>query len=240
MAQPFQTDLKVLPVPSSANTKLTLSLTETGDIQVVTGNEKLVEQLTRSIVNENALGTLLNSPVSTRQITTLVTLILRNFKQWQINDTKRSDASMNGFSIYRKASGIDDTFTKITASPVTYKFVDTTVTNEREYEYAIAKNYKNVFESAFLEKLSVLPTAFVSKKQTVIGDAVVAIPDSRQVTFYVDYNRYFKASELLDEVISIDVQQSETEPRAYVVHVLMRDLLGNKLSIAAQKFSLGI
>lgn len=233
---PFQYDLKVA-LPGDIWEKATLSLSETGDLQTVEGHEKLVEQLLRAIVNDDtALTEMLNSTaVTERQLKTLFNLVLRNFKQNQIDEVKKSDPDFSGFIFYRKAAGTNDTFVKVSTDPIIHKFIDTNLDNGTEYTYGTAKVYRNVFESAFTEKMSLTPSAFLTKQTVLIGSDIVGASQNRQCEFYVNYNRRFRASELLDKIISISADQDETDPRRYVVQVVVQDLRGNEASVATRR-----
>jgi len=233
---PFQYDLKV-ELKTDPWDKATLQLSETGDLQTVEGHEKLVEQLLRAIVNDDtALTEMLNSTaVTERQLRTLFNLVLRNFKQNQIDEVKKSDPDFSGFVFYRKAAGTNEAFVKVSTDPIIHKFVDNNLDNGTEYTYGTAKVYRNVFESAFTEKMSLTPSAFLTKQTVLIGNDIVGFSQNRQCTFYVNYNRRFKASELLDKIISISAQQDDVEPRRYIVQVVVQDLKGNEASIAARR-----
>ena len=178
---------------------------------------------------------MLNSTaVTERQLKTLFNLVLRNFKQVQIEEVKKSDPDFSGFIFYRKAAGTNEGFVKISTDPVIHKFVDTNLDNGTEYTYGIAKVYSNVFESAFTEKMSLTPSAFLTKQLVQIGNDIVGSTQNRQCTFYVNYNKRFKASELLNKIISISAEQSDTEPRRYTVQVVVQDLKGDNASVAAR------
>lgn len=239
MTIPFQTDLKV-SLPQNTLEKATLSLSATGDIQVVEGREKLAGQLTRAIVNDQtSLRSLLNSRSSnmTKNILALLTTILRSFRQTSIDETKKANVNFSGFKIYRKAAGINEAYHPVSADPITWRFIDTYLSNGTTYEYGVTRIERNVFESAFVDKFSITPTRFSGKKEVVIGDQVAAESGNQQVTIYVDYNRKFKASELLDKIESITIDQSEADPRLYSVQVIVKDLLENNLSLAVQSIS---
>lgn len=233
---PFQYDLKV-ELKTDPWEKATLKLSETGDLQTVEGHEKLVEQLLRAVVNDDtALTEMLNSTaVTERQLNTLFNLILRNFKQTQIDAVKKSDPDFNGFIFSRKAAGTTEEFEKVSTDPIIHKFVDENLDNGTEYTYGIAKMYRNVYETFFTEKMSLTPSAFLTKQTVLIGSDIVGFSQNRQCTFYVNYNRRFKASELLDKIISISAQQDDVEPRRYVVQVVVQDLRGNQASVAARR-----
>lgn len=232
---PFQYDLKV-ELPGETWEKTTLVLSETGDLRTVEGHEKLVVQLLRAIINDDtALTEMLNSTaVTERQLKTLFNLVLRNFKQNQIDEVKKSDPDFSGFVFYRKAAGTNDAFVKVSTDPIIHKFIDENLDNGTEYTYGTAKVYRNVFESAFTEKMALTPSAFLTKQIVLIGSDIVGSSQNRQCTFYVNYNRRFRASELLNKIISISAEQSEIDPRRYTVQVVVQDLKGNEASVAAR------
>lgn len=232
---PFQYDVRV-ELPGDVWDKTTLSLSPTGDLQTVEGHNKLVTQLLRAIVNDDtSLTGMLNTSVTERQVRTLLNVILREFKQTQINDVKKSDLDFSGFIFYRKAAGTDAAFVKVSTDPIIYNFVDDNLENGTAYIYGTAKVYRNVFESIITEKMSLTPSAFLTAQTVKIGSDIVGYAENRRCTFYVNYNRKFKASELLDDLIHISVEQSETEPRQYVVSIVVQDLRGNEASITAKR-----
>ena len=235
---PFQQDLKV-SVPEDTQQKYTLSISPTGDIQLVEGKEKLVEQLIHAVVNDEALSQDLinNKGITSRILNTLFTVILRNFRQNQVNDTNRSDPNFSGFVIYRKASGSNDKFRRVSSEPIVWRYTNTELENGVSYDYAITKIYRNTFESGFLEKFTTLASGFSNNQHVIIGKEVVLIPGDKQITFYVDYNRKFKGTELMDKLLSINAYQNPNEPREFTVEVKIQDLNGNPVSIATQRIS---
>lgn len=235
----FQQDIKIT-LPENVLERATLALSPTGDIQLVDGKEKLVEQLMRAIVNDQtAIRSLLNVPNANidRTILSLFTTILREFKQKQINDTKKSDINFSGYKVYRKASGTNEDYTLVSPEPITWKFTDTYLQNGITYNYGITRVERSVFESAYVDKFSISPTRFTEKQAVVIGSSAAAIAGNQQVEIYVDYNRRFKASELLNKIESITVDQSSTDPRHYTVNIIVKDLLENNVSLAVQSIS---
>lgn len=238
MTIPFQSDLKI-SLPQNTLERATIALSDTGDIQLVEGRDKLVEQIMRAVVNDQtAIRDLLNSTSSLdRTLLVLFTTILRDFKQIQIDDTKKSTSDFSGYKFYRKASGENETYTAVSPDPITWRFTDTGLTNGVVYDYGVTRIEKNIFESSFIDSFSISPTRFTGKYEVMIGDKVSAISGNEQITFYVDYNRRFKASELLDKIESITIDQDENEPRRYSVNVIVKDLLNNNVSLAVQSIS---
>lgn len=233
---PFQKDLKI-DIANNMLEKATLSLSPTGDIQLIEGREKLVAQLMRAIVNDDtALTDMINdTSITTRRVNTLFNLVLRAFRQTQIDEVKKSDPNFSGFKFYRKAINSNEDYAQASADPIVYKFVDSGLTNGTEYEYGIARIYQSIYESEFVDKFTLSPTRFTHNQKVEIGDFVVAVPGNEQITFYVDYNKKFKTSEILDEILSIDVLQDQQEPRRYTVNIVIKDLKGNKQTIATQR-----
>jgi hypothetical protein len=236
----YQNDIKVDAAdPTSERfTKVTLSLGPTGDITLVSGRSKLAEQLLRAIINDKTVskGISLNySALTPRYLNTLITLILRNFKNAQIYQTDQSDPRCLGFSLYRFDNYVTTAnFIKVSSNPIEWKFTDTGLSNGFTYTYAIKKDYGTV-ESAFLEKVQVVPTQFQDNQNPVIGDNIVALPGNKAVTIYVNYNRYFKASELLDSIQDIAVTQDQQEPRRFSVDITVEDLNNNKVSLSTSR-----
>lgn len=235
-----QTDLKITDSTNYTNTqKATLALSPTGDLLLVSGHDKLCEQILRAIANDSALGGgVLNKPTSVKNLRTLVTMILRTFRQNQIIETKKMDPDFDGFGFFRKASGTSADYTRVSGGPVVYKFVDTNLEDNVIYDYGITKMYNGVFESNFVEKLSITPTSFLDTEEIVVGNSVIALPESRQITFYVDYNRTFLASEILDTIVSISIEQDQQEPRKFTIQVLVTDYSGNQVPVSSRKIDL--
>lgn len=240
MTTAYQKDLKIV-IPEGLNRKATLDLSPTGDVQLHEGREKLSSQILRTIVNEESLGrNLLNKKtVKYRQIKTLLTILLRNFRQIQINEVKFYDPDVTGYSVWRRAAGSDERFKRISDRAQTWKYVDTELNNGTEYEYGITKLYKDSYETNFIENFVITPSSFLSKKDFVLGSSTVAIPENRQVIFYFDYNRYFKGSELLETIDNIRSYVPEEEPRQLIIEIIGRDLNGNKTTISNNFIRLG-
>lgn len=236
MARPFQKDLKI-DYNSNTGERVSLSLSGTGDITLVEGHSKLAEQLLRAIVNDQSLirKSINSTAVTTRSLTTLFNLILRSFKINQATETNRLDDTFSGFVIYRKAVGIDEGFEKISVENVIYSYTDIDVTNGFEYTYGISKIYSNVYISNFVDQFTVTPSRFITNKKMQIGTASVIMPDNGQVKIYVDYDRYYRGSEILDKILNVNVQQDQTEPRRYIVQIQVQDYNGDKVSIASAR-----
>jgi hypothetical protein len=239
----FQKDIKIdqMNISGERFERVTMALGPYGDIVLVEGRDKLAEQLLRAIVNDKTLtqGISLNySTLTPRYIKTLFTLILRNFREEQIQQTEQSDARFLGYILFRFDSFVTQAeFTRITTNPITWKFEDTGLLNGFNYMYAIAKDYGTV-ESALLERIQVTPTQFQDDQNPVIGDNVVALPGNKSVTLYVNYNRYFKRSELLNAVQSIEVLQDAEEPRRFIVNITIKDLDDNQVSLSTARFNI--
>jgi hypothetical protein len=234
---PYQQDIKINLPTNFSVAKATIAFSTTGDLQLVDGRTKLVEQLVHAIVNDHtSLGNIINTPnISDRYINSLITLIMRDFKQNQIQDTKKSDEDLTGFSVYRKLYGSTDDFTKVSKGPVTWRFADTGLDNGTKYSYGVSKIYKNTYESGFCDKFTVTPTHFILDQDTFIGNSSIIIEYDQQNIIYVDYNRLFKGSELLDDIVRITAEQDPTEPRLYTVNIVLKDLKGDNVSIAATR-----
>ncbi len=231
----FTTDIKIT-APSDTGEKATIILGQTGDIQMTDGQSKLAFQLMRTIVNDDTTKKLLiNSSVAKRALQTLLTLILRNFKQSQIETVNNQNDSFSGYSIYRLSTGTNATYTKISTDYVQYKFTDTNLTNGTEYRYAISKAFNNTFESSFTESFSITPYAAASKQEVYLGTDIVALGGDQKVEFFVVYNRKFKGSEILDEILSMDFSQDSLDPHRYAVNIVVKDLRGSQIPIAVRR-----
>lgn len=239
MATDFQTDFKI--GQGQRVERVTLELSPSGDIVLVNKKDKLIEQLLRAIVNDEVLSKLnLNSVNQTsRHIKTLINVVLRNFRSTQIQDTRKIDPNLLGFAIYRHGTGENaNSFSKISPDSIRYRFVDTNVNNGFSYTYAITKIKTNSVESGVVEKLDVIPTQFTNRQEPVIGTYMIAIPGDRSVTFYVDYNRHFSKQELLESIEDITITQDPTEPRRWIVDVIVKSLDENKVAISTNRFSI--
>ncbi len=244
MALEFQTDFEIGQAVISEGQRaerVTLQLSPSGDIVLVNKKNKLVQQMLRALVNDQTLiQNILNSTtIPTRYVKSLVTLILRNFRTSQILETRKTDSALLGYAIYRYNAGQNsNSFAKISPNSIQYKYVDTGVQNGITYTYAVTKIKANSVESAVMEKIEVTPTQFTNNQEPVIGTYIIGIPGNKSVTFYVDYNRLFSKQELLESIEDITVTQDPTEPRRWVVNVLVKSLDGNKVSISTSRFSI--
>jgi hypothetical protein len=235
---PFQADLKIR-LAENALEKCTLTLSPTGDIQLVEGKDKLVEQLTRAVVNDQTvLKSLMNSrTVTTRSINALFTTIMRSFRQNQIDEVNKSDRKLTGFNIYRKASGTNDRFTRVAPKEIYWKFQDSNLSNGFSYDYAITKVFGGTYESAYIDQFTITPSSFSQNQILLIGNYSVIIPTDRGAVIYVDFNRKYKASEIVNSIISINAYQDQTEPRKWSVNIIIQTLDSNKVSISTGKLN---
>lgn len=233
---PYQTEFRITTPSSASDTrKATLALSPTGDIQLCTGTEKLSTQLLRALINDQTqIRNVINKKgVKYVHIEALVNLILRGLRQNQIDDISRYDPSLTGFAIWRRSAGTTEDYTRISGKSVTWKFTDTGLTNGTTYQYAITKIYNNVFETGFLETMLVTPSQIASNYTIIVGKSVVALNSNSSVIFYVDYNRKFKGSEILNKVVKINSHTQTSDPRKMSVEVVVEDLRGSKVSISS-------
>lgn len=236
MTIPYQTDLKV-EIPNNPVKRMTLALSPTGDIQTVDGHNKLLGQLIRAIINEQSLGkSLINQKaVKHRYIKTLINVIVRSFRQVQLDEVDQSDPDLSGFSIWRRAAGTTDQFSRISDRAQTWKYTDTGVRNGTEYEYGLSQVFKNIYETNFLETFTTTPSSFSSRQEIIIGEKVVVLPENGQVTFYLDYSRRFKGSELVDSIENIEAYSLDEDPREFVVKLTVKDLTGKYVSVSSNQ-----
>lgn len=225
-------DLRVT-MPDNTNRKCTLVI-ENGDIQVVTGKNKLITQLIRSIVNDSTLlRDMINTTGATeRQFSTLVTTILRNFKNVQIQDVNDIDTNFTGYNIYRRASGSSNNYEKVSRIPVTHYFTDTDLYNGFEYTYGLTKVFNGVFESAFVDFYTISPSYYESQQELLIGNNSFVEAGDQSATFYVVYNKKIVATELLNKIVSVVPYQDSTDPRIWHVNVVVEDYAENQLGLA--------
>jgi hypothetical protein len=237
---PLQQDLMVV-YPQANNTRCTLSISPTGDLQLLTGKDKLITQMLRAIVNDDVFtGGILNARLNQNRIlTTLITTVLRTFRDNQIDYVRQSNPDLTGYAIWRKAAGTNDDFVRISNKNITYTFVDSTVLNGMNYTYGVSKIYRNVFESKFVDILDVKPTGQTSSIQIITGTASTFIPGSNIVTVYVDYNKRFAASELLETIVDIYSEQDTTDPRKWTVVIKIKNFKDEQMTLSSVQFMSG-
>lgn len=236
MTTPVQTDFKI-NLPGDVHQRCTLQISETGDLVTCDGTEKLVSQLIRAVVNEDTITrNMINEKVNLeRSLTALLTSVFRNFRSVQVEEVNTTDVNFNGFNFYRRAAGTRGTYALVSKNPVKWRFIDNNLFNDTLYEYGVTKVFRNTFETSYLDKFSIRPSSNATNQRTVMGQDVVAMSGNKNITFYVNYNRLFKASELSEEISNIYVTQSETDPRKYTVEFTVEDHLGNKNNLTAYR-----
>ena len=237
MTKPYQEDLSIANSSEDTN-KNTLKLTTTGDISVITGQQKLAAQMMRAIISDDnsQLFGLNSLSTNSRNINTLTTLIYRDFKQTQIEETNNNEESLTGFHLYRREIGLNGELQKITTVPVTWKYTDTNVENGKTYEYGLTRFLNGSYESIVIERLQTTPTSISQSQNTAIGQLFSIVPGNGQVSLYVDYNRYFLGTELLDEIVDIITTRDPSEPRRYTVEVVVNTLSGSQVSFGASRY----
>lgn len=233
----YQSDVMVSN-PQNSLTKATLKLSSTGDLQLNAGQNKLIPQLVRVLVNDTSpLKDLMNSKSSQGKISAIVTNILRNFKNTQLDIVNSQDSDMLGFKLYRKAAGTSDEFTEVSNSIVQWKYEDLNLSNNTTYTYGLTKYFSNTAETEFIDQIDIFPTKNSSQQAFIIGNAGIFIAGDSKVTLYTDYNLFFKREELLENVVTIEVSQDKEEPRKYVVLVTVENVLGNEITISARRLN---
>jgi hypothetical protein len=232
--RPYQTDFKI-GIGVDAR-KVTLALSSTGDIQLVEGREKLLEQMMRALVNDqNSSMFGINSRAARRAINTLLVLVYRGFREVQLNETQKIDSTLTGFNVYRRIAAQDADYVKISPNPIKWKYIDTGLTNNTEYEYGITRVYNNTYESQYVDILSLTPSRFTHLQDVTVGESTVSWLGNAQVAFYFDFNRYFLASELLDQIKEVSVIRDTAEPRRFIINILVRDAQGNEANISSNR-----
>ena len=234
----YRKDMRIT-MPTNTSQRCTLYI-DKGDIQLVDGRTKLVEQLIRAIVNDNTmLRDLINTTGATeRQFYTLMVTILTNFKNTQSNEVYSSETDFSGYNIYRKAAGTNDSYALVSKNPIIYKFVDTNVVNGIKYNYGLAKVYNDVFETEYVDSYYIGPSQFATQQELLIKKYSIAWAGSSAITFYVDYNKRFRTDELLSDIKSIVPYQDGTDPRMWHVNIVVEDYSENAIGITSEKISL--
>jgi hypothetical protein len=230
-----------IDLPNPNRQKSTISLSPTGDLQLITGRDKLVTQMVRAIVNESVFtGDVLNSSIaSDRAMKALVVNVLRNFRSNQVNFVNASDPDLTGYSVWRKAAGSTEDYVRISSRAVTYTFIDTNLNNGTQYIYGISRIYKDVFETQFIETFTATPTAFTKNQEWITGSFFSALPGDSNLTIYVDYNRQFMASEILEEIVDTQVMQSTQDPRKWIIYAQIADYDGSLVNVSSLTSSKG-
>ena len=233
---PFQSEIKI-DLPNENRSKSTISLSPSGDIQLITGRDKLVTQMVRAIVNESVFnGNVLNSNISSqRSLQALVTNVFRNFRSRQAKYVNANDPDLTGYSVWRKAAGSDTEYVRVSTRAVTWKYVDSNLENGTEYSYGLSRIYKDTFESQFIETFIAKPTAFAKNQEWLTGNYFSAAPGDKTVTIYVDYNHQFKATEILNKIVDITTIQDSIDPRKWIIHVQVEDYLGGPVNVSSPK-----
>jgi len=219
----------------------TLRLNQYGDISLVFGRDKLVTQLLRTIVNDNNAhdGISLNSTKANRRVlSALITSSLRGFRSDQITQTTRVDPNILGYGLYvYGVGGASIKFIPVTSNPIESRFTLNNVENGKSYIFGVTYKYE-YNESSLLEKLVVTPTNYSSKQNPVIGKYFTAVPGNRSITFFVDSVSNFYKSELLEEIVDIDVYEDTVDPRRYIADVKIMSLDENTVSFSSIKSSI--
>ena len=238
MAVVYNTDFKI-KVIQNGSTKATLALNVNGDLQLVNGQDKLHGELIRSVINDNAK--FMNvSTTSDREVRALLFTILKRFKNSQIDEINSVNETIIGYHIYRKLSGTTDNYVKITTVPIIWSYTDSSVTNGISYEYQTKQVSSGNLEYDFSEHFIVTPTSNIENKKYAIGTNAVVYNGSNSVNFYFESVKNFKGSELIDNITDIFASPNETDPRRYVVQIILVDGVGNEVSVATQGFGLNI
>ncbi|MFA5132680.1 MAG: hypothetical protein WC444_05160 [Candidatus Paceibacterota bacterium] len=231
----YQSDLKVI-LPDGTRFRSSIALSPSGDIQLVTGREKLISQLVFAILNENTFpeGVANSKSNALGDLKTALNVILRRFKQNQIAYVQQyADSDFLGFGIYRKEAGADTDYARISNQAVTWNFEDTDVYNEKEYLYGISKLYKGMLESKYVDVFRIAPTSNTENVTVLSGRYAAIVNGNKSVSIYVDYNKTFKASELLQNIIRIQATLVKTDPRRVLIDLVIENYLGEQVSLSS-------
>ena len=225
-------DLRVT-LPDNTNRKCTLVI-ENGDIKLVSGKNKLVTQLIRSLVNDTtALKDLINSTGSSeRQLLTLITVILNNFVSNQARDVNEIDLTFTGYNVYRRAAGSTNNYEKVNTSIVKHYFIDTNLANGTNYTYGLKKVYNGVLESEFVDQYVITPSYYEAQQDLIIGNNSFIEAGDQSVSIFVVYNKKILMSEVLNKIISVIPYQDTEDPRIWHVNVIVEDYDENQIGVA--------
>ena len=229
----FKADVRVTRGSSSLG-KCTISMTPYGDLDLVQSTHKLTLQVLRSLVNDSTTaGNILNVPISVvRNSKALFTSILRNMRETQIQEVSQAAPTTVGYFVYRRSTLGTELYTKVSPT-VTDSYTDYNLFNGTSYDYAFTAVDTRNNESSFFDFVTVTPASSPDDQLVVVGNNVAAFSEDQSATFYFNYPKKFMASELLDEIVSIDLTQDDAEPRRLIVEVKIKDLLGNIINISS-------
>ena len=220
-----------------SGSKVTLQLTSTGDLQLTSGQDKLTSQLIRTLINDDSpLKDLINQKVSKGKLNSIVTTILKGFKNTQLDTVNGQNPTLTGYMLHRKAAGTSGDFVQVGNSIIEWKLEDLNLTNNMKYSYALSKIYDNGSESSFIDMIEITPTKNLNK-DVIIGNGGIFVAGDAKVTVYTNYNLYYRTTEILNDIESIEVTQDKLEPRKYNVLVTVKTLAGNTVTLSAQRLN---
>ena len=158
-----------------SGSKVTLQLTSTGDLQLTSGQEKLTSQLIRTLINDDSpLKDLINQKVSKGKLNSIVTTILKGFKNTQLDTVNGQNPTLTGYMLHRKAAGTSGDFVQVGNSIIEWKLEDLNLTNNMKYSYALSKIYDNGSESSFIDMIEITPTKNLNK-DVIIGNGGIFV-----------------------------------------------------------------
>jgi hypothetical protein len=220
-----------------SGSKVTLQLSSSGDLQLSSGQEKLTSQLIRTLINDDSpLKDLINQKVSKGKLNSIVTTILKGFRNTQLDTVNGQNATLTGYLLRRKAAGTSENFSQVSNSIIEWKTEDVNVSNDVTYTYGLSKKYDNDSESSFVDIIDITPTA-KPIKEVIIGNGGVFIAGDAKITVYTNYNLYYRNTELLNDIETIEVTQDKLEPRKYNVLVTIKTLAGETVTLSARRLN---
>lgn len=221
--------------------KATLALGPSGDVQLVTGKDKLLTQLIRKFITDYFSMSAANTPiVSDRAIRSWAVSVLRAFKDNQTKYINRTAQNLIGYYLFRREYGTVDNFVRVNAHPTIWRYSDTGVLNGTSYEYKIKKVFKKNVLSDYVASVVVTPSSVSSQWEFITSNYFIVENGNEANTFYFFSPQYFYGSEILSKVIGITTEQNSEEPRKVDINITLEDYDGNNVGLATRGIALNI
>lgn len=203
---------------------LDLAADQAGRLGLVTGLQKLAQQIVIAITGKRMKSMLLG--FNLLEYEALVVARLEQFRSNQMRFVAENDPTLLGFEVSRKNRAGD--YVLLTQVPIPDIFTDAHVTPGVTYTYRIARRTTRQPGNAVTMEIVEIEIPLAGAQMYDEFDSCAAEATKGSVTFFFPQNRTFRPDEILGQVASVNVREG-ADPRQVVISIRAKTAAGTDL-----------